>query len=99
MEAWRLDREPARSRRPRVLRSDAGANRVILLALAAGDELAEHEVREHALVFLIDGETALSAANRQEILTAPALVHLNPSERHAVQAHSDSRLVICLAPW
>jgi quercetin dioxygenase-like cupin family protein len=99
MEAWRLDSEAVASRRPRVLRSDAGANRVILLALAAGDELAEHAVREHALVFLIHGEITLTADDREETLKAPALVHLEPSERHAVHAQSDARLVICLAPW
>ena len=99
MEVWRLDSEAVESRRPQVLRSDAGANRVVLLALPASEELTEHEVREHALVFLVDGEITLSADPQRETLAAPALVHLEPSERHAVQAHSDSRLVIYLAPW
>ena len=99
MQVWRLNSESAEPHRPRALRSDEGANRVILLALDAGQDLNEHEVREHALVFVIAGEVVLRSGAEQETVMAPALVYLRPAERHAVHANSACRLVICLAPW
>jgi hypothetical protein len=36
---------------------------------------------------------------QEERLGAQALVHFNPAERHEVEAVSDARLLLCLAPW
>jgi len=99
VQVWHLRSEAAGSRRLRVLRSDEGANRAILLALDAGQDLKEHEVHEHAPVFVADGELVLRPGAQQETVMAPALIYLQPAERHAVHANSDCRLVICLAPW
>lgn len=99
MDIWRLSEEPLDPHHPRILRTDPGANRVIALALPAGDLLQDHEVRERALVFLVEGETVVRADGEETELTAPALMHFDPTERHEVQARTDSRLVLCLAPW
>jgi formate hydrogenlyase subunit 6/NADH:ubiquinone oxidoreductase subunit I len=53
------ENERAQSHRRRGLRSDDGANGVILLDLAASDQLGEHDVREHTLAFPIDSEAAV----------------------------------------
>jgi quercetin dioxygenase-like cupin family protein len=99
VEFWHLDSETVESHAPRVLRSDDEANRVILLALPAGERLDEHQVHEHALVIVLDGEVAIRAADSEQRLAAQGLVHFEPAERHEVEAISDSRLLICLAPW
>lgn len=99
MDFWRLDAELVEPRAPRILHSDDQANRVILLGLAAGERLSEHQVHEHALVIVLDGEVAIRAGADEEKLGAQALVHFNPAERHEVQALTDSRLLLCLAPW
>jgi quercetin dioxygenase-like cupin family protein len=99
VEIWHLDSEQVDPHAPRVLRSDDEANRVILLALPAGERLDEHQVHEHALVIVLDGEVAIRAADGEQRLAAHGLVHLEPAERHEVEAINNSRLLIFLAPW
>ncbi|MGH2856616.1 MAG: cupin domain-containing protein [Solirubrobacteraceae bacterium] len=99
MHVWRLDAEPVEAHAPRILRSDEDANRVILLALPAGEQLDEHQVHEHALVLVLSGEVAIRAGDGEQQVGASGLVHFEPAERHEVQAVSDARLLICLAPW
>jgi quercetin dioxygenase-like cupin family protein len=99
VDFWRLDAEQVEPRSPRILHSEDDANRVILLALSAGERLAEHQVHEHALVFVLDGEVMIRAGDDEQRLAAQALVHFKPAERHEVEAVQDARLVLYLAPW
>ena len=99
MDVWQLTEEELDPDHPRILRTDPGANRVIALALPAGELLQDHEVRERALVFLIQGEAVVRCDGTETELTAPALMHFDPSERHEVEARTDTRLTLCLAPW
>lgn len=99
VDFWELDKETVEARSPRVLHSDDDASRVILLALPAGEMLADHQVHEHALVLVLDGEVTMRAGDREQRIGAHGLVHFIPAERHEVQAVSDARLLICLSPW
>lgn len=99
VDFWRLDAEEVQPRSPRILHSDDEANRVILLALPAGERLGEHQVHEHALVFVLDGEVVMRAGDDEERLAAHSLVHFRPAERHEVEAVQDARLLLYLAPW
>jgi quercetin dioxygenase-like cupin family protein len=99
MELWQLDSEIVDAHAPRVLRSDDEANRIILLALPAGELLQDHQVHEHALVVLLKGELLIRVGENEQRLSAQGLVHFQPGERHEVEAIEDSRMLICLAPW
>jgi quercetin dioxygenase-like cupin family protein len=99
VEVWELSRLPVAPHKPEILRSDDEANRVIVIVLPAGESLQEHQVHEHALVFLIEGTLRVSAGDEDHELSAPSLVYFDPAERHEVAAISDCRVVLCLAPW
>jgi len=99
VEIWELDHLDVAAHRPRILRSDDDANRVIALLLPEGESLQEHQVHEHALVFLVRGELVVAAGPTERTLAAPSLIHFDPGERHEVRAISDCQLVLCLAPW
>ncbi len=99
METWQLDSEAIEPHAPRVLRSDTDANRVILLALPAGELLQDHQVHEHALVLLLDGRLLVRSGEGERRLESHGLLHFEPGERHEVEALTDSRLLLCLAPW
>ena len=99
MEAWDLDRLGVAPHQPRVLRSDDGANRVIALLLPEGEALQEHQVHEHALVFVVRGALHVSAQATERVLSAPGLIQFEPGERHEVRAISECELILCLAPW
>lgn len=99
MQFWELGSLSIEAHHPQVLRSDDDANRVIALLLPAGESLHEHQVHEHALVFLISGELVVRADSSEHTLSGPSLMHFAPGERHEVQAVSECQLVLCLAPW
>jgi quercetin dioxygenase-like cupin family protein len=99
VQVWELDRLRVAAHQPQILRSDENANRVIALLLPQGEALQEHQVHEHALVFLLRGELLVSAGASERTLSAPSLIHFAPGERHEVRAISECQLVLCLAPW
>jgi len=99
MELWELDSEQVQAHSPRVLRSDDDANRVVLLLLPAGERLSDHQVHEHALVVVLDGEVIVRAGDAERRLGRHGLAHFDPAERHEVEAVAEARLLLCLAPW
>jgi quercetin dioxygenase-like cupin family protein len=99
VQSWELDRLRIAAHQPQVLRSDDGANRLIALLLPQGESLQEHQVHEHALVFITRGQLLVSAGASERTLSAPSLIHFHPAERHEVRAISECQLVLCLAPW
>jgi quercetin dioxygenase-like cupin family protein len=83
---------------PQVLDSrDEG--RTILLALAAGDSLQEHQVHERAWVLVLVGEVEIEDGGDKVTGGSGLLALFDPGERHEVRARSDARLLLVLAPW
>jgi quercetin dioxygenase-like cupin family protein len=99
MQSWNLETLDADSRTPRILSSSDEA-RVVVLALAAGECLQDHEVHERAWVVVIAGEIAVTAGSEGPVRGGPGtLFEFAPQERHEVLGHSDARLLLLLAPW
>lgn len=99
MEIWHLPTIEVLPHHPQVLRSDEGATRVIVLALSAGDLLQEHQVHEHALLLVLEGELEIVHDGQRAAAPACSLLHFDPGERHEVRASSDARLLLFLSPW
>src|SRR5690349_6318584 len=90
-----MDLEP---HQPEVLRSDPEA-RVIAINLPSGEALQEHQVHEHAWLFVADGEVQIEQDGRPEPGGAGFLAHFGANERLEVRATSASLLLLILAPW
>ena len=99
MDIWDLTALDVEPQQPVVLHSDVGAARVIAIALAAGDELGEHEVHEHAWLHVQRGTIEVEDGGNATRAGAGSLVHWVPQERHAVRAVEDARRPLILAPW
>ncbi|HET7571351.1 MAG TPA: cupin domain-containing protein [Gaiellaceae bacterium] len=101
MEHWNLNEieTPEGSRSPVVVHSREGERRVVLLGLEAGQSLDEHQVKESALVLVLDGEVRVEAADESVDGRPGTLVRFGPDERHSVTADADARLLLLLAPW
>lgn len=100
MQSWNLrDIEtPGGRRSPVVLTSDEEA-RVVLIGLEPGQELGEHEVKEHAFVLVVDGNVQVEADGQSLQAGAGTLLLFQPEERHAVASRDGARLLLVLAPW
>ena len=100
MHTWRLaDIEtPGGSRSPVVLRSEDEA-RAVLVGLDPGQQLGDHQVKEHAWIVVVDGLATFRAGD--EVVEAPAgtLARFDPEERHSGSSESGAKLLLLLAPW
>jgi quercetin dioxygenase-like cupin family protein len=100
MQTWNL-REietPDGSRSPVVLHSDAEA-RAVLIGLEPGQELGDHQVKEHAFLVVVDGEVSVDSGGEARQAGPGTLLFFEPDERHAVRSHGGARLLLLLAPW
>jgi quercetin dioxygenase-like cupin family protein len=84
--------------KPRVLFSSPEC-RLVALDLGAGDELADHHVRERAVLQVISGRVAIEASGETVECEAGTVVTFDPGERHALRGLDDARLLLVLAPW
>jgi quercetin dioxygenase-like cupin family protein len=83
---------------PRVLFSSPEC-RGIVVDLAAGEEMGEHQVRERAVVEIVLGRVSVESGGQTVDCDAGTLLVFEPSEVHTVRAHEDARLLLLLAPW
>jgi len=100
VQSWDLNaiETPGGSRSPVVLYSDNEA-RAVLIALEPGQELGDHQVKEHAFVLVVEGEAEVESGGESIAARAGTLVRFEPGERHAVSSRSGARLLLLLAPW
>jgi quercetin dioxygenase-like cupin family protein len=87
------------SRSPQVLHSQEGESRVVAIHLQAGQQLGDHEVKEAALLLVVDGTVRVEAGGESVDGTAGMLFRFEPEERHSVAADGEARIVLVLAPW
>ena len=74
---------PEGTRSPAVLETVDGA-RAIVIRLAPGQELGDHQVRERAWLTVVEGETRIEAGGVVVKAGPGTLVKFEPGERHSV---------------
>ena len=101
MRHWNLNEieTPDGSRSPAVVHSQDGERRVVLIGLDAGQALAEHQVKEAALLLVLEGRVRVDAGDESVDATEGSLFRFDPDERHSVTAAGAARLLLLLAPW
>jgi quercetin dioxygenase-like cupin family protein len=89
---------PDGTRDPVVL-ATADAARAVLIRVAPGQELGDHQVMERAWLWVVEGSVRIEATG--ESLDAPTgtLVTFDPRERHSVRSEAGARILLLLAPW
>ena len=99
MKSWQLKTLDLKPRLPEIL-SSSDAARAIVLDLAAGESLSDHEVHERAWVIVIDGAIEVTTAAGERAGGGPGLlIEFAPAERHEVLASSNALLLLLLTPW
>ena len=100
MQSWNL-REietPGGSRSPVVLRSD-GAARAVLVSLEPGQALGDHQVKERALVSIIDGSARVESGGESIDAESGCFFSFDADERHSISTETGARILLILAPW
>lgn len=100
MQSWNL-REidtPGGSRSPVVLRSDQAA-RAVLIALEPGQALGDHQVKERALVSVVDGSVRVESGGETIEGGIGCFFSFDADERRSISTDSGARILLVLAPW
>ena len=101
MRSWNLleIETPGGTRSPVVLHSEENAARAVLVALDAGQELGDHQVKEKAWIAVVEGRV-LIGAGRETVDAGPGtLFRFDANERHSVSSDDGARILLLLAPW
>jgi quercetin dioxygenase-like cupin family protein len=100
MQSWNL-REietPGGSRSPVVLRSDASA-RAVLVSLEPGQRLGDHQVKERALVSVVEGSVRVEAGGEAVEGGTGCFFSFDADERRSISTDTGARILLVLAPW
>jgi quercetin dioxygenase-like cupin family protein len=89
---------PGGSRSPVVLRSDEAA-RAVLIALEPGQELGEHQVKEGALVSVVEGHVRVQSGGETVEGDVGCVFSFEADERRSVSTETGARILLILAPW
>jgi quercetin dioxygenase-like cupin family protein len=99
VERWHLPSIDADGKRePRVLFSRPDS-RAVVIDLREGDEMGEHRMHEHAVVFVVSGRLGVGIDDRSVDCQAGTLATFMPGETRTVRALEPSRILLLLAPW
>ena len=100
MESWRLPEieTPDGTRSPVVLKSEDEA-RAVLIGLDPGQQLGDHQVKEHAWLLVVAGSVRIGAGGETVDAPAGTLAHFEPDERHSVTTADGAKILLLLAPW
>jgi quercetin dioxygenase-like cupin family protein len=100
MESWKLPeiQTPGGSRSPVVLLSEDEA-RAVLVGLDAGQELGDHQVKEHAWLLVVQGSVRIRSGGEDIEAPAGTLAHFEPDERRSLSSDGGAKLLLLLAPW
>ena len=100
MRSWNLTEieTPGGSRSPVVLETDEAA-RAVLIGLEPGQELGDHQVKEHAFVLVVEGNARVEAGGETVEAGPGTLFAFEPDERHSVSSETGAKLLLFLAPW
>ena len=100
MQSWDLTGidAPEGTRSPAVLETVDGA-RAIVIRLAPGQELGEHQVRERAWLTVVEGSARIEAGGQVVEAKPATLVTFEPGERHSVASDDGARILLILSRW
>jgi quercetin dioxygenase-like cupin family protein len=100
VRSWQLPEieTPDGSRSPVVLHSSE-EGRAVLIGLNPGQELGDHQVKEHAFIVVADGSVRIEAGDETLEAGAGTLVKFEPDERHVVASDTGAKILLLLAPW
>lgn len=100
MQSWNLlELEmPGGTRSPIVMHSTDEA-RAVLIGIAPGQELGDHQVFERAYMVVVDGRVQIDAGGDSLNAGPGTLVRFEEKERRRVSSANGARLLLLLAPW
>lgn len=100
MQSWDLPQiELSGGTRTPVVLFSRDESRAVLIGLDPGQELGDHQVKEAALLVVLEGSVVVDAASSSVEAGTGTLVTFDPNERRTVSSPSGARVLLVLSPW
>ena len=77
----------------------ADEGRAVLIGLNPGQQLGDHQVKEHTFIVIVDGTARIETGGETLEADAGTLVAFEPDERRVVASDSGAKILLLLAPW
>jgi quercetin dioxygenase-like cupin family protein len=90
---------PEGTRSPVVLDSAEGTARAVVIGIAPGQQLGDHQVKEYTFVLVVDGHVQVEAGDASIEATSGTLLRFMPDERRSLSSRDGARILLLLAPW
>ena len=71
----------------------------MLIELAPGEKLGEHQVTEAALLLVVSGNVRIEASDQSADAGSGELFRFDPAERRSVSSADGARVLLTLSPW
>ncbi len=100
MQTWKLPEieTPGGTSDPVVLLSEEEA-RAVFIELQPGQELGDHQVKEHAWIVVVEGSALIGSGDERVDAPVGTLAHFEPNERRYVASDHGAKILMLLAPW
>jgi quercetin dioxygenase-like cupin family protein len=100
MQSWDLReiQAPDGMRDPVVLHSD-DEGRAVMIRLDPGQELGEHQVKEHAFIVIVEGSARIGAGDDAIDAGPGTLALFEPDERRVIASPDGARILMLFSPW
>ena len=100
MQRWDLHsiEAPDGTRDPDVLISE-DEGRAVLIRLQPGQELGEHQVKEHTWIVVVEGTVQVRCDGEEVEAGTGTLFRFQPDERHAIASEAGGLILLLLYPW
>jgi quercetin dioxygenase-like cupin family protein len=100
VQSWNLREIPTPGgvRSPVVIRSGDAA-RAVLISLEPGQALGDHQVKEHALVTVLDGAVRVEAGGESVEGRLGWCFYFDADERRSITSEGGARILLVFAPW
>ena len=80
------------------MRSDPGA-RAVLIVLEPGQSLGDHQVKEGALVAVVEGTVRVESGGETVDGGAGCFFSFDADERRSISSDTGARILLVLSPW
>jgi quercetin dioxygenase-like cupin family protein len=100
VQSWNLleIETPGGSRSPVVLRSDESA-RAVLISLEPGQQLGDHQVKERALLSVLEGAVRVESGGKTIDGEVGCFFSFDADERRSISTEKGARILLIFSPW
>jgi quercetin dioxygenase-like cupin family protein len=100
VQTWNLrEIDAPDGRRDPVVLHSGDEGRAVMIRLDPGQQLGDHQVKEHSFIVVVDGTVRIGAGEGAVDAGPGTLARFEPDERRQISSPDGARVLMLLSPW